>query len=100
MFSAAITSVLSPEKSCTTSSSELTVATETRSAGDISVFTYFCADSTDRCTSSGCIELVSKSRTISRRPATSSDRSGLSSAVTGESGTEEARLTPASPLTQ
>ena len=35
--------------------------------------TYFLAESTARCTSSGCIELTSKSSVISRRPASMSD---------------------------
>jgi hypothetical protein len=59
-------------KSVSTSSVELTVATATMSAGLILSSTYFVAESTARCTSSGCIELMSKSRTIRRRPANAS----------------------------
>ena len=48
------------------------VATATRSAALICSSTYFAARVDRRCTSSGCIELMSKSSTISRRPARSS----------------------------
>ena len=68
-------------KSVSTSSIELTVATATMSAGLIVSLTYFTAESTARCTSSGCIELMSKSSTIRRRPASSSDVIGLGAAA-------------------
>ena len=60
-------------KSVSTSSVELTVATATMSAGLICSSTYFVAESTARCTSSGCIELMSNSSTIRRRPASASE---------------------------
>ena len=49
----------------------LTVATAIRSAGTHLLGDIFVGRVDARCTSSGCIELVSNSRTISRRPATS-----------------------------
>src|SRR6266542_1997748 len=44
-----------------------------RSAAVIFSSTYLRAESTARCTSSGCIELTSKTSVISRRPASMSD---------------------------
>ena len=48
---------------------EPTVVTATRSAGLICSSTNVLAESIARCTSSGCIELRSKTSAISRRPA-------------------------------
>ena len=48
-----------------------------RSAGVICSSTHLIAESTAFCTSSGCIELVSKSSVSKRWPATSSDVSGF-----------------------
>ena len=67
---------LSLVKSVTTCSDELMVATATRSAGDIRSSTHFTAPSTAFCTSSGCIEAVSKTSVTRRCPATSSELKG------------------------
>ena len=60
-------------KSVSTFSVELTVTTDTMSALLIFSLTYFCAESTARCTSSGCMELTSNSSVIRRRPAIDSE---------------------------
>ena len=62
----------SPVKSVSTVSVDPTVAIATRLAAAICSFTNLRAESTARWTSSGCIELTSKSSTISRRPASAS----------------------------
>ncbi len=81
-------------KSVSTFSVELTVTTDTMSALLIFSLTYFCAESTARCTSSGCIELTSNSSVISRRPAIDSEvgasaaaaAAGAAAAAAGRSG--------------
>src|SRR5580765_7767749 len=78
--SALDTLVLSALKSLSTSSLVLIVATATMSAGVIVVSTYLVAESTARCTSSGCIDAMSKRSTIRRRPASSSDVIGFGGA--------------------
>ncbi len=78
--SAVETLTRSDVKSVSTLSIDPTVATATRSAAVIFSSTYFWADSTARCTSSGCIELTSKTSVISRRPATRSEVSGAGAA--------------------
>jgi hypothetical protein len=75
--SAPPTFVLSAVKSVRTSRRDEIVATATMSAGLIFSFTYFVAESTARCTSSGCIDAMSNSSTISRRPASSSEVIGF-----------------------
>src|SRR5262249_40851000 len=71
-------------KSVNTCRLEPMVATATRSEPLICSSTHFCADSTAFCTSSGCMELVSKSSVSRRCPATSSCESGTGvSAVAG-----------------
>ena len=73
MPSAVPTVARSAVKSVNTDSVVPTVATATMSASAIFSATYFCADSTARCTSSGCIELVSNTSVIRRRPASASE---------------------------
>ena len=78
---AAVTVARSPVKSVRTVSVDPMVAMATRSAALIVSFTYLFAESTARCTSSGCIELTSNTSVISRRPATMSDVIGTGAAV-------------------
>src|SRR5579871_1640850 len=73
---------LSLVKSCTICKLDEMTATATRSDGDIRSFVHLIAPSADFWTSSGCIELVSKSRIQTRCPATSSEVSGPASAST------------------
>ena len=80
--SAVETFARSDVKSVSTLSVEPTVATATRSAALIFSPTYFWAESTARCTSSGCIELMSKTSAMSRRPASASDVIGAGAAGT------------------
>ncbi len=76
-------------KSVTTLNVDPTVATATRSAGDIFSSTYLFAESTARWTSSGCIELTSKTIVISLRPASISDVIGVG-ASTGRAAVGDA----------
>ncbi len=88
-WSARPTACRSVVKSCSTCSVAPIEATATRSAGAMRLSVHFSAASTARCTSSGCIELVSNSSTHTRWPATSSDVSGtapLSAATTAGGG--------------
>ena len=87
--SAVATLPRSAVKSVSTLSVELTVTTATRSAVLIFSLTYFCAESTARCTSSGCIELTSNSSVISRRPAIDSEVSASAGAGSRAAATDD-----------